>query len=102
MGAVLAAVIHRKELDVLEAFRSAGATSPASARSLEDIGLDDTWPVHRLHNRAVVRESGAGLYYLDEEVWAALHRTRRRVVLALVVVLLAVLVTTGVFASWFH
>jgi hypothetical protein len=47
--------------------------------------------VKRLYNRAVIREAGPGLYYLDEEVWEAVRRTRRRlatVVLSVIAILL--------------
>jgi len=39
----------------------------------------------------VIREAAPGVYYLDEEIWAALRRTRQRiatVVIAILVVLL--------------
>ena len=47
--------------------------------------------LHRLRRRAVIREAAPDRFYLDEEVWVALGRTRRRVsvaVLALIVVLI--------------
>jgi hypothetical protein len=59
-------------------------------------------PVRRLRKRAVIREAAAGRFYLDEEVWHALGRTRRRVsiaVLALIVLLIiAVLAVRRVIA----
>lgn len=78
-GPAIAAVIRRKEREVVDDFRRAGATSPSTAKSLADVGLEDSWPVRRLQRRAVIREPEPGVMYLDEEVWQAVRRTRRRV-----------------------
>jgi hypothetical protein len=89
MGApAIAAVIRRKEREVVDDFRRGGATSPTSARSLADLGLSDSWPVRRLQRRAVIREPQPGILYLDEEVWQAVRRTRRRVALTVGVIFL--------------
>src|SRR5438093_6894745 len=92
MGAA-AAVILMRERQVVEAFERAGALSPERAVSASDINVDDSgigW--RRLRERAIVREAAAGRFYLDVEVWQATRRTRRRVALALAIVLLAALV----------
>ena len=99
MGApAIAAVIRRKEREVVDDFRRAGATSPTTAKSLQDIGLSDSWPVRRLQRRAVIREPEPGVMYLDEEVWAAVRRTRRRVALTVgsALILLAIGIAFGV------
>ena len=89
MGApAIAAIIRRKEREVVDDFRRAGATSPSSAKSLADVGLEDSWPVRRLQRRAVIREPEPGVMYLDEEVWQAVRRTRRRVALVIGAMLL--------------
>jgi hypothetical protein len=94
----IAAVIRRKEREVVDDFRRTGATSPTTAKSLQDIGLSDSWPVRRLQRRAVIREPEPGIMYLDEEVWAAVRRTRRRAlsVVVAIVALLAIGVALGV------
>jgi hypothetical protein len=54
---------------------------------------------HRLARRAVLRDAGGGRYYLDEPSWRALRGTRRRVALAialLMVLTLLALVVTGI------
>jgi hypothetical protein len=99
MGApAIAAVIRRKEREVVDDFRRTGATSPTTAKSLHDIGLSDSWPVRRLQRRAVIREPEPGIMYLDEEVWAAVRRTRRRVAMLFgsMLILLAIGVALGV------
>ena len=71
-------------------FREAGATSPSSAKLLDEVPEAHSFGLNRLRRRAVIREAQPDRFYLDEEVWVALGRTRRRVslaVLALIVVL---------------
>jgi hypothetical protein len=93
MGAAAAvAIMRRREREVVDDFRAAGAISPARAQSYTAIGLGESMALRRLHDRAVIRESAPGLWYLDEEVWTAVNRTRRRVafsMLALVLMLFA-------------
>ena len=95
MGApAIAAILRRREEEVVEDFRAAGATSPATAQSYEALGLGDSLAIKRLHNRAVIREAAPGRWYLDEEVWEAVRRTRRR--LAVVLLSLIALLSLGV------
>jgi hypothetical protein len=93
MGAAAAvAIMRRREREVVDDFRAAGAISPATAQSYNAIGLGESMAIRRLHDRAVIRESASGLWYLDEEVWTAVNRTRRRVafsMLALILILFA-------------
>jgi hypothetical protein len=91
MGAVVAAAaMRRREQQVIDDFRAASATSPDRAQSYTALGFGETLAVRRLRNRAVIREAAPGVYYLDEEVWAAVRRTRQRL-LAVVVAIVAVL-----------
>ena len=86
-AAVIAAAVRMREEEVLEDFRAAGATSPDSAQPYEAIGRGHALALRRLRNRAVIREAAPGTYYLDEEVWAAVRRTRYRVLLVVVAIL---------------
>jgi hypothetical protein len=88
--------ILRKERHVVEHFRQAGAVSPATAKRLDDLHERHGLGLRRLRHRAVIREAAPDLFYLDEEVWHALGRTRRRVSLA--VLALIVLLIVGVLA----
>src|SRR6476620_1212535 len=93
MGApAIAAVIRRKEREVVDDFRRAGATTPATAKSLADVGLTDSWPVRRLQKRAVIREPEPGSMCIDEEVWSAVRRTRQRGALVIGVMLLVLVI----------
>lgn len=96
MGApAVAAVIIRKERELVELFQAAGATSPATAKSLDEVGVERAWPLSRLRRRAVVREAAPGRFYVDEEVWVAMRGMRQRII----VTLLAVVAIVG-FLVW--
>ena len=104
MGAAAAAVAIA-ERRMVEAFELAGATSAATARTPDEVGVETSsrsW--HRLTNRAVIREAapGSGRYYLDREVWQAVRRTRMRLVVVLIVIVLGAwfyIATMGVLRS---
>ena len=91
-GAAVIAIMRRREREVVDDFRAAGATSPATAQSYTAIGLGESLAMKRLRNRAIIREAVPGTFYLDEEVWAAVRRARQRIatVLLLIVALLLI------------
>jgi hypothetical protein len=98
MGATAAAaVIIKKEKRIVEAFRQAGATSPGAAVNPDALGVHQRLAFRKLKAGAALRETGPGLFYLDEPSWEAMRSFRRRValVIGLFVLLLAVL---GTFA----
>jgi hypothetical protein len=75
--------ILRRERKVVRRFREAKATAPAAARTIDELHLHHSGALRRLRHRAVIREAGPGHLYLDEEVWEAVGRTRRRVSIAI-------------------
>lgn len=92
MGApAIAVVMRRREQEVVDDFRAAGATSPDRAQSYTALGFGESLALRRLHDRAVIREAAPGLFYLDEEVWTAVRRTRRRIASVLILVILILL-----------
>lgn len=97
MGATVAAVIAAKERAIVEAFRDAGATALVTAVPLEQLGVDENVGFRRLRRHEVIREAVPGRYYLDEDVWTAVRRTRLRIVTVLIaiVVLIAIGVSLG-------
>jgi hypothetical protein len=89
MGAAAAAIIIRREKDLVEHFRRARATTPQTAQSPDALGVEDhnfIW--RRLVRGAVIRAGAGGAYYLDEPSWEALGRRRQRV--AVIVLIAAV------------
>jgi len=92
------AVALIKERHIVEAFERVGATTAERARTLDELGdlgvhaHGLAW--HALRDRVIVREAGAGRYYVDIELWQATRRRRRRVlfvILTLAVIMAAVL-----------
>jgi hypothetical protein len=94
MGAA-AAIIIRKEKEIVRAFRGAGATSTPKAASTSELGVDERVAFHLLRRRNVLREASAGRYYLDEAAWEQMGRRRR----SFLVVILAVAVVAAVVAA---
>jgi hypothetical protein len=88
----VAAMMRRREQEVVDDFRAAGALSLSTAQSYTAIGLGESLALKRLRNRAVIREASPGAYYLDEEVWAAVRRTRRRIATTILAILIALLI----------
>lgn len=72
-------------------FAAAGALSRERAQSLQQLGLNRGVILRRLRERAVVREAGPDLYYVDEESWKAVRRTRRRAASVMAAVALAII-----------
>ncbi|MGI8510255.1 MAG: hypothetical protein ACR2MQ_13110 [Gemmatimonadaceae bacterium] len=99
MGAAIAAVILRKERDIVDELRYAGALSPSTAHSIQELGIDEDIGFRRLRSHEAVREATPGHYYLDEGVWAAVRRTRRRLILVILAV--ALIVMGGIAAGFF-
>jgi hypothetical protein len=90
MGAtVAAAAMMRKEREVLAHFRQARATSPDTAKTLTELQLDEGLAFRRLRARAVVRESSPGAFYLDEASYEALQGVRRRMLMVVFLIVLA-------------
>jgi hypothetical protein len=87
-AAAVAAIMRKREREVVDDFRAASALSPSTAQSYTAVGLGHSLALKRLHDRAVIREAAPGVYYLDEEVWAAVRRTRKRIPTVLIAILL--------------
>ena len=98
-AAAAAAIIARRQREVVNDFRAAGALSRETAQSYTAIGIGESLALRRLRSRAVIREAAPGTYYLDEEVWEAVRRTRRRI--ASVFIAILVLFLFGVLMGTF-
>ena len=82
MGAA-AAIIIRKEKEIVRAFKGVGATIASKAVSTSDVGVEERVPFGLLRRRNVIREAAPGRYYLDEAAWERMGQ-RRRMVLGVV------------------
>ncbi len=79
MGATAVAVMIRHEKDVVNAFKSAGATSLAAAKPLGALGLYESRHLERLTRHGVIRKGEPGTWYLDEPAWEERGLRRRRI-----------------------
>ena len=98
MGAAAAAIIIKKERDLVEHFRRVGAISPETARTQDEIGVDGRMAWFRLVDGAVIRSADNGRFYLDEPTWEAQERRRRRV-MTLALVIVAVAAAFSIYAT---
>jgi hypothetical protein len=98
MATAAVAVIARRERELVDVFRAAGATSLSTARSFGDLGVDENVATRRLRRRAVLREAAPGLWYLDEPSWEAMRTMRQRVGF-LLLFLVALAAIFGVFTT---
>jgi len=55
-AAAVAAVMRRREREVVDDFRAAGAVSRETAQSYTAVGLGESLGLKRLRDRAVIRE----------------------------------------------
>ena len=99
-GAAVIAIMRRREREVVDDFRAAGALSTSTAQSYTAIGLGHSRALKQLHDRAVIREAAPGLYYLDEEVWAAVRRIRRRLATVMLILVLTLFVISLGIIRW--
>jgi hypothetical protein len=95
MGTTAAIIIIRKEKDLVSHFQQAQAVSLATAQSLGALGVGDGTALRRLRSRAVIREASPGTFYLDEPSWLALGRTRRRLILIALLIVVGLGIATA-------
>jgi hypothetical protein len=90
MGAsAAAAIIIRKEKDLVAHFRAAGATSAGSAKSVTALGVDQHVAWRILEGKEIIREASPGTFYLDEERWEASVQRRRKIAMFMLAALAA-------------
>jgi len=75
---------------LINRFKDSGATNPHSARSLDELNVRRSLIFRRYVNRGILIEVN-GKYYLDEQRLAEYHAKKRRILIPLVIVLVAIL-----------
>ncbi|MEO8078795.1 MAG: hypothetical protein ABI818_20900 [Acidobacteriota bacterium] len=76
----------------MQCFLDAGATGAASAKHLDELHVRRGTGLRRLLTRAIVREVPLERFYLDQDVWAASERSRRRLALVIAAIVFLLLV----------
>lgn len=90
MATIVPAIIAIKRRRMIEAFRTAGAVSPATARKPEDLGVDRGHMFGRMVKSGVFKELPDGGVWLDDEVQAQWERRARTIMTTMFVLVLAV------------
>ena len=91
MGAQAAiAIMRKRERDIRLAFHQAGALDPASARGLDEVGVEENRAFGRLKSRDVIRESAPGCFHFDEEKWQSVRSTRLKLALSMLAAMVMV------------
>lgn len=85
MTAAIVAIRLRREREIVDALRTQGALSPASATSaLEPHGFAGRGALRALLRNGAVVESSKGAFYLDEVQYAGVRASRRIRIIAIV------------------
>ncbi|OOG40291.1 hypothetical protein [Rhodanobacter sp. C05] len=96
---VITAVMAHKQRVIVRAFEQAAATTAATARTAEQLGLTPGMAWHQLVGHAVLRCPGEARYFVDLANWQRLRQRRRRIALVVaavgMLVVLAVIVLTA-------
>ncbi|WP_199100118.1 hypothetical protein [Dyella sp. ASV21] len=93
---LLTALLIRRQGAMVRVFEQAGATTPAAARTPQELGVQPGMAWYQLVGQGVLRCPGEGRYYLDPDSWQKLRQHRRRIT-ALVLAVIAVL---GLLYAW--
>lgn len=83
---------------IIRTFRRAEATSPQTAKTLEELGCRRSLPFRKLEHRGVLVQVPDGRYYLDEdaaEEFATYRRMLVMVSLAVAMVVIGVVLYTN-------
>lgn len=65
------ALTASNEQQIVRAFRSVRAVTLRTARSLSDLGLNNSQALQKMVTATILRRAGPERYFLDEAVWAS-------------------------------
>ena len=99
LGGAVATFIAAMELRVVKLLKKAGALTPETAMEEPTINRVMRWRLKNLIQRSIVRITGEGRIYLDEEKRSLIHAARRKRVLA---VILPMLILVVLLIIWLH
>jgi len=95
IAAIIVVVVNKR---FINRFKDTGTTNSYSARTLEELRLNRSLIFRRHVNRGIMIEVN-GKYYLDEQKLAEFKAKKRRVLIPIVVLLLAVLLCLDLFLT---
>ena len=97
-GSVVPAIIAIRMHRYKNAFRAAGATTPATAIRPAEMGLRESLVFHRLVREGILVAVGNGRFYLDETRDEAVMRIKRKIMIVLLFIILVALIGSAVVA----
>lgn len=86
-----AVVVAASTNRIIRTFRRAGATSPQTAKTLEELGCRRSLPFRKLERRGVLVEVPDERYYLDEDAAEEFATYRRMIFLVSLAVAMVVI-----------
>ena len=84
----MAAIVAKKRRRVIRAFAQAGATSPETAKTLDELGVHSSLILQVQKMRGVIVPVDGDRYYLNEARELEVARKRRVIVLIVIAVIL--------------
>ncbi len=81
------ALTAANERQIIRAFRAQHALDVPTARSLRELGLNDSRSLRTMVVSAVIRRVGPERYFLDERIWADRRQLRGATIARLLVAL---------------
>jgi hypothetical protein len=84
--------IIAKQNQYMRRFQEAGAVSPETARSLEQVGCRDSRMFQRMVRRDVICQAAPGKYYLDVQAAQGFRKARRERALNVLPIVLVIAV----------
>lgn len=88
---VFMSVMMQKQRVIVRAFERGAVTSVATARTAEQMNLQQGMAWHHLVAHAVLRCPGKARYFLDVPNWQRLRRRRRHLAFGVIAILLLAL-----------
>lgn len=83
-------MILRRQNQYMRVFQERGATTPPNARSLEELGLRNSWIFRRMVSRGVFLTSANDRWFMSEAAADNFVRRRRRNLIGIVAVILII------------
>ena len=99
--AAIAAARRRRIQQAVDAFRLGDATSPDRARTLEELGLEETGEIRDLFVEGVlVPGDRQGTFYLSEAAYIERREDRRGLRVVALIVMVVIAIGLAFFAKW--
>jgi hypothetical protein len=97
---LIAVIIVVRIRKYISRFSETGTTSPATAKTLEELNLKQRLIFYRLLRRKVIIESSPKRYYLHEENLISYNNTRRMIMLVVILIIATVILLDFLYLNF--